>query len=92
MFGGYNKGPSLQEQQMQAMMEQRQMKDFMKMYVKLVNNCFDDCINGFEEKNLTDNEIACTRKCTQKFMKVNERVGARFSEEHQKMLESQIQQ
>ncbi|PVU87055.1 hypothetical protein BB559_006252 [Furculomyces boomerangus] len=88
MFGGYGQ-QSLQEQQMQAMMEQKQMKDFMKMYSNLVSKCFDDCVSQFDDKTLTERETTCTRNCTQKFMKLNERIGARFAEENQKLMESQ---
>ncbi|PVU94714.1 hypothetical protein BB561_002323 [Smittium simulii] len=89
MFGGYNQGASFQEQQIQAMMEQKQVKDFMKMYTKLVANCFDDCVISFEEKSLSEKELNCSRRCTQKFMKFNERISSRFAEENQALMEAQ---
>ena len=66
---------------MQQIIEQKQMKDFMRLYTGLVERCFDDCVNDFTSKAPTSKEQACIANCTQKFLKHSERVGARFSEE-----------
>lgn len=66
---------------MQRVIEQKQMKDFMRLYTGLVERCFDDCVNDFTSKAPTSKEQACIANCTQKFLKHSERVGARFGEE-----------
>ncbi len=35
---------------------------------------------GFNSKNLTDSESQCVEKCTDKYMKLTQRVGFRFAE------------
>ena len=32
---------------MQRVIEQKQMKDFMRLYTGLVERCFNDCVNDF---------------------------------------------
>ncbi|KAJ1675225.1 protein transporter tim9 [Spiromyces aspiralis] len=90
MFGGYQ--PSFEQQRMQALVEQKQMKDFMRLYSTLVSRCFDDCVHDFNSKVLSENETSCVNKCTLKFMKMNERIGQRFAEENQKLMEEQAKQ
>ncbi|KAI9501767.1 protein transporter tim9 [Coemansia spiralis] len=85
--GGY--GQSYQEQRLQQLMEQKQLRDFMRMYTNLVGRCFDDCIADFNSNTLNDKELACTTRCTLKNMKFNERLGQRFAEENAKLMEEQ---
>ncbi|WFC97501.1 protein transporter tim9 [Malassezia yamatoensis] len=66
---------------MQRVIEQKQMKDFMRLYTGLVERCFNDCVNDFTSKAVTSKEQTCVANCTQKFLKHSERVGARFGEE-----------
>ncbi|CAB4379331.1 hypothetical protein RhiirA5_354245 [Rhizophagus irregularis] len=67
------------------LLEQKQMRDFMKFYSNLVDRCFNDCINDFTSKTLTTKEETCIQRCTDKFLKHNERVGQRFAEYNQNM-------
>lgn len=67
--------------QMQQIIEQKQMKDFMRLYSGLVERCFQGCVNDFTSRALTSKETQCVSYCTQKFLKHSERVGARFAEE-----------
>ncbi|KAL9937320.1 hypothetical protein V8E36_003729 [Tilletia maclaganii] len=71
---------------MQRIIEQRQMKDFMKLYTGLVERCFADCCNDFSSKALTQREETCVNNCATKWLKHSERVGARFSEENAKQM------
>ena len=66
---------------MQRVIEQKQMKDCMRLYTGLVERCFNDCVNDFTRKAVTSKEHTCVANCTQKFLKHSERVGARFGEE-----------
>ncbi|WFD39953.1 protein transporter tim9 [Malassezia japonica] len=74
---------------MQRVIEQKQMKDFMRLYTGLVERCFDDCVNDFTSKAPTSKEQACIANCTQKFLKHSERVGARFGEENARLMQQQ---
>lgn len=42
---------------MQGIIEQKQMKDFMKLYTGLVERCFDSCCNDFTSKALSTKEV-----------------------------------
>lgn len=70
-----------EQQEFQQVVEQKQMKDFMRLYSNLVSRCFDDCVNDFTSANLTAKESSCISKCSEKFLKHSERVGQRFQEQ-----------
>lgn len=70
-----------EQQEFQQIVEQKQMKDFMRLYSNLVSRCFEDCVNDFTSANLTTKENNCINKCSEKFLKHSERVGQRFQEQ-----------
>jgi Tim10/DDP family zinc finger len=43
---------------MSRVIEQKQMKDFMKLYTNLVERCFESCCNDFTSKALTTKEVS----------------------------------
>ena len=49
-----------------------------------------DCANDFTSRELTGKEETCVNRCAGKFLKLSQRVGARFAE--QQMLQQQMQQ
>ncbi|ORY31046.1 Tim10/DDP family zinc finger-domain-containing protein [Naematelia encephala] len=69
-----------EQAQMTAVIEKKQMQDFMKLYTGLVERCFNACAQDFTSKALTTNETTCVQNCVDKFLKHSERVGARFGE------------
>ncbi|KAF9292611.1 protein transporter tim9 [Mortierella alpina] len=82
---------------LQRVMEQKQMKDFLKLYSGLVERCFTDCVNDFTSKTLSSKEASsnssalfffegCVQKCADKFLKHSERVGQRFAEANAEMM------
>jgi len=71
-----------EQQEFQRVVEQKQMKDFMRLYSNLVERCFTDCVNDFTSAKLTGKEEACVLKCSEKFLKHSERVGQRFQEQN----------
>lgn len=68
--------------QMQAYLEQKQVKDFLSLYSGLVDRCFRSCAKEFNTKVLTEKENTCVDRCVEKFMKHSERVGLRFAEQN----------
>ncbi|PVU96148.1 hypothetical protein BB559_002497 [Furculomyces boomerangus] len=79
------------EQQLEVLFQQKQQKEYLRLYNYLVNKCFDDCINSFTTKALSDREINCTRRCAKKYMKLNDFASIRFSEENQNLINEQNQ-
>ncbi|KAI9142194.1 putative TIM9-translocase of the mitochondrial inner membrane [Paraphysoderma sedebokerense] len=77
---------------MAQIIEQKQMKDFLKLYGSLVDRCFNDCINDFTSKALSSREDTCTTRCVEKFLKHSERVGQRFAEQNLLLQQSQMQE
>lgn len=73
---------SREQQDFQKLIEQKQMKDFMRLYSNLVERCFSDCVNDFTSSKLTTKELNCITKCSEKYLKHSERVGQRFQEQN----------
>ena len=73
---------SKEQQEFQKVVEQKQMKDFMRLYSNLVERCFTDCVNDFTTSKLTNKEQTCIMKFSEKFLKHRERVGQRFQEQN----------
>lgn len=71
-----------EQQEFQQIVEQKQMKDFMRLYSNLVEKCFSDCVNDFTSNKLTTKEDTCIMRCAEKFLKHSERVGQRFQEQN----------
>ncbi|KAB8237477.1 hypothetical protein ETB97_010124 [Aspergillus alliaceus] len=69
-------------------MERKQLKEFMTMYSKLVQRCFDDCVNDFTTKSLISREETCTLRCVDKFLKGSARLNERFQEQNAAMMQS----
>lgn len=42
---------------MSRVIEQKQMKDFFKIYTDLVERCFESCCNDFTSKSLSSKEV-----------------------------------
>ncbi|KAF5186224.1 Mitochondrial import inner membrane translocase subunit tim9 [Thalictrum thalictroides] len=75
--------PPSDQQKMQALIEGLQMKDSLRMYNSLVERSFNDCVDSFRRKTLDKQEESCVRKCVEKYMKHQMRVGMRFAELNQ---------
>ncbi|KAI5793071.1 Tim10/DDP family zinc finger protein [Geopyxis carbonaria] len=76
-----------EQREFQNVVERRQMKDFMQMYSNLVQKCFDDCINDFTSKAVSSKEEVCVNRCVDKLLKSSERLGQRFAEQNQAMMQ-----
>ncbi|CAR30832.1 protein transporter tim9 [Zygosaccharomyces mellis] len=74
-----------EQQEFTRLIEQKQMKDFMRLYSNLVERCFSDCVNDFTSNKLTSREQTCITRCSEKFLKHSERVGLRFQEQNAAM-------
>ena len=60
-------------------MEQiKTFRDFMSNYNKLSEICFDDCVWDFTTRKVLNKESTCALNCAEKYLKMNQRVSARF--------------
>ncbi|PYH41271.1 protein transporter TIM9 [Aspergillus saccharolyticus JOP 1030-1] len=76
-----------EQRELAARMERKQMKEFMTMYTKLVQKCFDDCVNDFTTKSLINREESCVMRCVDKYMKSSARLNERFQEQNAAMMQ-----
>ncbi|KAL9011487.1 MAG: hypothetical protein Q9173_003668 [Seirophora scorigena] len=58
-----------------------------QMYSRLVQNCFDSCVNDFTSKTLHTREENCVMRCVDKHQKATERVGLRFQEQNAALMQ-----
>ncbi|KAK9686299.1 protein transporter tim9 [Basidiobolus ranarum] len=67
---------------MEQLIQQKQMKDFMRLYTGLVQRCFETCAHNMKATSINADEETCVNRCIDKFMKHSERVGQRFAEQN----------
>lgn len=53
-----------------------------RMYMNLVERCFDTCVHSFRSKELASYETSCLENCGRRYVKAANRTGLRF-QEHQ---------
>lgn len=59
----------------------------LQMYSKMVQRCFDDCINDFTTKSLINREEQCVMRCVDKHLKGSARLQERFQEQNAAMMQ-----
>jgi len=69
-----------EQKALEGVIEQKQMRDLMSLYSKLVERCFTSCCNDFTSKVLSSKEEDCIKRCADKFLAHSNRVGLRFQE------------
>lgn len=60
--------------------EMMQMSDQVRLYNRLAESCFRECVTTFHGKALTKPEEKCVSTCAAKFLNMSKRVGQRFAE------------
>ncbi|EAW23769.1 mitochondrial import inner membrane translocase subunit tim9 [Aspergillus lentulus] len=76
-----------EQRELASRMERKQLKEFMTMYSKLVQRCFDNCVNDFTTKSLISREEGCVMRCVDKYMKASGRLNERFQEQNAAMMQ-----
>lgn len=56
------------------------LQEFLSYYSRVTEMCFKDCVNDFTSRELNKHEEKCGMQCVEKFLKVNQRISARFQE------------
>mmetsp|Transcript_17852 Transcript_17852/g.40580 ORF Transcript_17852/g.40580 Transcript_17852/m.40580 type:complete len:95 (-) Transcript_17852:1505-1789(-) len=69
---------------------QIQMKDSIRIYNRVVSDCFDVCAHSFRTKSLDSWETTCLDNCAHRFIKVTQRVGLRFGEHQEKQQQKAV--
>ncbi|OQE19102.1 hypothetical protein PENSTE_c016G02409 [Penicillium steckii] len=76
-----------EQREFASRMERKQLKEFMTMYSKMVQRCFDDCVNDFTTKSLVNREEQCIMRCVDKQLKGSARLNERFQEQNAAMMQ-----
>uniref|UniRef100_A0A182RCL9 Zf-Tim10_DDP domain-containing protein n=1 Tax=Anopheles funestus TaxID=62324 RepID=A0A182RCL9_ANOFN len=77
--------------------ELRNIKDFLQLYNKITDMCFNACVDNLYGRDLTREEISCADNCVLKFTNVNQRllkvyVGVQSDINQRRMAEVEAQQ
>ncbi|CAI9723247.1 Hypothetical predicted protein [Octopus vulgaris] len=68
--------------------QQRNVKDFLLLYNKLTEQCFQNCVSIFFENKIEHFEASCLESCTDRYVAFNQRLMKVFME-HQKSRQEQ---
>jgi mitochondrial import inner membrane translocase subunit TIM9 len=77
--------PEHQQPELIRHLEEVQVRNSLKMLNVLTEKCFDKCVQtgwggSLTSKSLEKEETTCIQNCSEKYMKVTQRAGARFAE------------
>lgn len=50
----------------------RNLKDFLTLYNKVTELCFNRCVDNFNERDLAEHEVTCVNRCVNKFAQFNQ--------------------
>ncbi|KRZ84945.1 Kynurenine--oxoglutarate transaminase 3 [Trichinella sp. T8] len=56
------------------------LKDFLRQYSRISEQCFVDCVHDFTTRSVTVREENCVSNCLEKYLKVLQRISQRFHE------------
>eukprot|EP00088_Acartia_fossae_P041229 TRINITY_DN43140_c0_g1_i1.p1 TRINITY_DN43140_c0_g1~~TRINITY_DN43140_c0_g1_i1.p1 ORF type:complete len:123 (-),score=13.72 TRINITY_DN43140_c0_g1_i1:433-801(-) len=70
----------------------RSMKDFLSTYNKLSEQCFNNCIVHFNNRNLTTEEASCADVCVQKMTNMNNRATQMYLVEQPKITQKKMEE
>ncbi|XP_042214812.1 mitochondrial import inner membrane translocase subunit Tim10B-like [Homarus americanus] len=58
----------------------RQFKDFLVLYNQISERCFNLCVTGFNNRELSEIETACVDRCVGKHISVNHKIMSVYTE------------
>lgn len=67
----------------------RETKDYILLYNKLSERCFQSCVSTLYGNHLAENEISCVNACTLRYVAFNQRMMKMFLE-HQQLRQRKV--
>ncbi|ORZ34395.1 mitochondrial import inner membrane translocase subunit TIM9 [Catenaria anguillulae PL171] len=80
----------MEREYMTHIMEQKQIKESIRLYSTIVDKCFSSCIDDFYSSAMSTKEDKCVEKCVAKFLAHQERVSQRFAESNTQLQQRQM--
>ncbi|XP_015924643.1 mitochondrial import inner membrane translocase subunit Tim10 B isoform X2 [Parasteatoda tepidariorum] len=68
------------------------MKDFLYIYNKMAETCFNQCIENFNGRQLTPTEESCIEKCSSKGVAVNHRLMMSYMEIQPEIMNKRVEE
>ncbi|CAG9855156.1 unnamed protein product [Phyllotreta striolata] len=68
----------------------RNFKDFLQLYNKMTEMCFQRCVNNVNSSRLDQDEIECIEDCSAKFIKCNNKLMQHFMEAQTEIVNKRI--
>ncbi|CAA9995151.1 unnamed protein product [Nesidiocoris tenuis] len=68
------------------------MRDFLEIFNKVTENCFNHCVISFFERDVSQQENICIDRCVTKFLKSSHVAMNTYVEIQPKMVEKRIQE
>jgi len=56
----------------------RNVRDFLTLYNKITEHCFQKCATNLRKSKVDDNEKSCVRGCADLYVKTNQRLTQQF--------------
>uniref|UniRef100_A0A2K6ETC1 Mitochondrial import inner membrane translocase subunit n=1 Tax=Propithecus coquereli TaxID=379532 RepID=A0A2K6ETC1_PROCO len=60
----------------------KQFKEFLGTFNKFAETCFLDCVKDFTTREVKPEKTTCSEYCSQKYLKMTQRISMRFQEYH----------
>ncbi|KAJ8983893.1 hypothetical protein NQ317_000929 [Molorchus minor] len=70
----------------------RNFKDFLQLYNKMTEICFNRCIDNVYSRNLDPNEADCVEDCSSKFIKYNNRLMQNFVKAQSEIVNKRVEE
>ncbi|KAI8972336.1 hypothetical protein BDB01DRAFT_695988, partial [Pilobolus umbonatus] len=76
----FNRYNAAEQAEINAMIEKKQMSDFVHLFTRIVDQCFNECAHDFTTKAVTAKETTCVKRCADMFIKHSEIVSTEFAQ------------
>ncbi|XP_013790316.1 mitochondrial import inner membrane translocase subunit Tim10 B-like [Limulus polyphemus] len=69
----------------------RNFRDFLMIYNKMSETCFNHCVRNLNQRDLTTDEVHCVEKCAAKNININHKVMAIYMEVQPEIINKRVE-
>ncbi|XP_067132632.1 mitochondrial import inner membrane translocase subunit Tim10 B [Centruroides vittatus] len=70
----------------------RNFKDFLLIYNKMAELCFNHCVYNMNQRDLTTEEVDCVNKCASKSIHINHKLMSIYMEVQPEIVNKRIEE